>query len=192
MSFTSANRKKILVLWVVTSYILVGVSMYQRNMLPPSSGSEWVGRECSQMETCPTDNFYHSNHFNPRNMTACFSEIFVNITWGLQPEYSLLWKQMLCVGHVVNMLQITYPKTLREITNILCDACYFILSSLQKKYCDLSCNIHIKPWRECSTFYSRTIIGKGIHIIRRKRERERGGGGNSTLISVLGLMYPHF
>ena len=108
MSFTSAKRSKfgiqILVLWVMTSYTPIGVLMYQRNMLPPSSGSKWVGRECSQMEACPTDNFYHSNHFNPENVAAYFSEIlvFVNITWGLQPEYSLLWKQMLYVVHIDN------------------------------------------------------------------------------------------
>jgi hypothetical protein len=102
-SFTSANRNKfgiqIVVFWGMTLYVLVGVPMYWRNMLPPSLGSKWVGRECSQMEACPTDNFYHSNHFNPEKMAACFSKIFVNITWRLQPEYTLLCKQMLCMGH---------------------------------------------------------------------------------------------
>jgi hypothetical protein len=86
----------------MTSYVLVGVPMYRRNMLPPSLGSKWVGRECSQMEACPTDNFYHSSHFNPEKVVACFSEIFVNITWRLQPEYSMLWKQMLCIVHIDN------------------------------------------------------------------------------------------
>jgi len=54
------------------------------------------------MDACPADNFYHSKHFNPENVTACFSEIFVNITWRLQPEYSLLWKWLRCVGHIDN------------------------------------------------------------------------------------------
>jgi len=107
MPFTSANRNKFgiqfLVLWIMTSYILVGVSMYQRNMLPPSSGLEWVGWECSQMEACSTDNFYHSRHFNSENVAACFSEIFVNITWRLKSEYSLLWKWLLCVWVVLTI-----------------------------------------------------------------------------------------
>jgi hypothetical protein len=106
MSFTSANRDKfgiqIVVFWVMTSYVVLGVPTYWRNMLPPSPGSKWVRSECSQMEACTTDNFYHFGCFNHENLAACFPEIFVKITWRLKPEYSLLWKLLLCVGHIDN------------------------------------------------------------------------------------------
>lgn len=101
-----------------------------------------------------------------------------------------MWKPLLQSGSEwKRLLQITYPKTLRVITNILCDAFYLIPSYLQKKLWYLSCNIHMRTWKQCSTFYPRPVISKEIilcakDIIYRYR--------NSMLIAVFYLKYLQF
>jgi hypothetical protein len=152
----------------MTSYVLVSVPMYWRNMLPPSLGSKWVGREFSKMEACSTDNFYHSNHFNPEKMVACFSEIFVNITRRLQPEYSLLWKQMLCVGHIDNSCYKSLTQRHWERLPTF-SVIHFILFS---PLCKRNSVTWVAIW-ECSTLYYK------------ERERESGGGGDFTNTEIL-------